>query len=38
MLEAPLPGRETKPTVAQIEAEGADFMALMAMQVPGKVG
>ena len=33
-----LPGRERKPTQAQIESEGADFMALMAMQVPGKVG
>lgn len=33
MLVAPLPGQETaKPTEAQLEAEGQDFMALMAHQ------
>jgi hypothetical protein len=39
MLMAPLdPSKKAKPTDAQIEAEGADFMALMGQQMPGKAG
>jgi hypothetical protein len=30
MLEAPLPGRENKPTPIDREREGEDFMAAMA--------
>lgn len=32
MLSAPLPGREAKPSPAELEADGASFMALMATQ------
>jgi hypothetical protein len=38
MLEAPLDGSRAKPTDAQIESEGADFMALMGQDLPGKAG
>lgn len=39
MLAAPLnPSKKAKPSDAQVEAEGAGFMALMGQDLPGKAG